>query len=139
MKNLKTVCMLFIVALALSSFTPLPAIFFAKNSTTTNMLSFLVSWQKESVDFGNITQAKPVTANFEFTNMGNEPLLVSDVVASCGCTASSYSKAPILPGKSASITVTYNAANLGAFNKTVTVNFNDAGLKKILYIKGTVK
>ncbi len=131
--------MLAIVAIALMSFTPTPAIFCTKNSTTTNMLSFLVSWQNESIDFGNIAQAKAVTTNFVFTNMGDEPLLVSDVVASCGCTASSYSKAPLLPGKSASITVTYNAANLGAFNKTVTVNFNNAGLKKILYIKGTVK
>ena len=80
--------MLAIVAIALMSFTPTPAIFCTKNSTTTNMLSFLVSWQNESIDFGNIAQAKAVTTNFVFTNMGDEPLLVSDVVASCGCTVS---------------------------------------------------
>jgi hypothetical protein len=99
----------------------------------------IVSWQKEVYDFGNIKQAKAVITEFWFTNTGDEPILVSDVVPSCGCTASDYSRAPILPGKNASIKVTFSANNLGAFNKTVTVNFNDLKLKSILTIKGTVQ
>ena len=98
-----------------------------------------VNWVKEAHDFGEIPQGKPVSVEFEFTNAGDAPLLIADVATSCGCTASDYSKEPIAPGKSSKIKVTYNAANLGAFTKTITVNFSDAEAKKVLNIKGTVK
>jgi hypothetical protein len=131
LKMIKTVFALSIAAFVQLSFTPKPAIL--KSTVTT------ISWEKESYDFGEIAQAKPVFTSFTFTNQGNEPILVSDVVTSCGCTASNYSKEPIMPGKSSSIKVTYNAANVGAFAKTITVNFNDVTAKKVLTIKGAVK
>lgn len=98
-----------------------------------------VSWVNDLHDFGEITKGKPVSVEFSFTNIGDEPLLVADVVTSCGCTASDYSREPIAPGKSSRVKVTFNAANAGAFSKAVTVNFHDAALKKVLNIKGTVK
>jgi hypothetical protein len=98
-----------------------------------------VSWIKESHDFGEIPKGRPVSIEFSFTNTGDEPLLIADVVPSCGCTASDYSKEVIAPGKSSKINITYNAALAGSFAKTITVNFQDAGLKKALNIKGTVK
>ena len=54
-----------------------------------------VTWAKDSHNFGEILQGKPVSVEFSFTNEGDEPLLVADVVTSCGCTASDYSKEPI--------------------------------------------
>lgn len=98
-----------------------------------------VNWVKEAHDFGEIPQGKPVSVEFAFTNAGDTPLLIADVATSCGCTASDYSKEPIAPGKSSKIKVTYNAASIGAFTKTITVNFSDAEAKKVLNIKGTVK
>lgn len=98
-----------------------------------------ISWVKESHDFGEIKQGKPVSVEFSFTNTGDEPLLIADVVPGCGCTAAGYSKEPVAPGKSSVIKITYNAATTGSFAKTITVNFQDAALKKVLYIKGTVK
>lgn len=98
-----------------------------------------VNWVKETHDFGEIPQGKPVSVEFEFTNAGDAPLLIADVATSCGCTASDYSKEPIAPGKSSKIKVTYNAAAIGAFTKSITVNFSDAEAKKVLMIKGTVK
>ncbi len=98
-----------------------------------------VSWAAEVHDFGEIAKGKPVSIEFSFTNTGDEPLLIADVVPGCGCTVPDYSKEPIAPGKSSSIKVTYNAATAGAFAKTVTVNFQEAALKKVLNIKGTVK
>jgi pectate lyase len=60
------------------------------------------------------------------------------VQGSCGCTATDYSKEPIAPGKKGYVTATYNAANMGAFHKTVTVTANtDAPV--VLVIKGEVK
>jgi hypothetical protein len=134
LKMIKTITALSITAFVLLSFKPAP--FFVKHMA---IKAAVISWEKESYDFGVIVQAKPVSASFTFTNKGNEPILVSDVVTSCGCTASDYSKEPIMPGKSSSIKVTYNAANIGAFSKSVTVNFSDASAKKVLVIKGTVK
>lgn len=98
-----------------------------------------VSWVNDTHNFGEIPKGKPVSIEFSFTNTGDEPLLIADVVPSCGCTASDYSKEAIAPGKSSKINITYNAALVGSFAKTITVNFQDAGLKKVLNIKGIVK
>jgi hypothetical protein len=139
MKSIKTLSAITIAAFMLMSFFPAPA--FIKNNLIEKKSpqAVKVRWEKESYDFGDIEHAKPVTVNFTFSNQGDEPILVSDVVTSCGCTASDYTKEPILPGKSSSVKVTYNAAAIGAFTKKITVNFNDPTLKKVLMIKGNVK
>ena len=98
-----------------------------------------VLWVTESHDFGEIPQGKPVSVEFNFTNTGDEPLLIADVKTSCGCTASDYTKEPVAAGKSSKIKVTYNAAAIGVFTKAITVNFSDAASQKVLTIKGTVK
>jgi hypothetical protein len=138
MKQIKTLSIIAITCIALMSFTSLSMV---NNQTIVNASdSFIkVAWAKESHDFGEIPQGKPVSVEFAFTNTGDAPLLIADVATSCGCTASDYSKEPIAPGASSKIKVTYNAANIGAFTKTITVNFSDAEAKKVLMIKGTVK
>ena len=97
------------------------------------------SWAKDSHDFGEIPKGTPVSVEFSFTNTGDAPLIIKDVVTSCGCTASDYAQEPIMPGKSSKIKVSYNAATVGAFTKTITVNSNSAEASKVLHIKGTVK
>ncbi len=128
MKHIKTIAF---IAIAICSFT---LISFKTVDTIVK-----VSWVKDSHDFGEIPQGKPVTVEFSFKNEGNEPLVVEDVQTTCGCTASDYTKEPIAPGKSSKVKVTYNAAALGAFTKTATVRFSDASINKQLNIKGTVK
>ncbi len=135
MKQIKMIAIIAIASVSLMSFTvgeKQSTAYFAYNMAKIN-------WIKESHDFGDIPKGKPVSIEFSFTNTGDEPLLIADVVPSCGCTASDYSKEPIAPGKSSNIKITYNAASVGSFAKTITVNFQDAGLKKVLNIKGTVK
>ncbi len=90
-------------------------------------------------EFGSIPQGTPVTHVFTFKNAGKEPLVLSSVQASCGCTTPEWPKEPVLPGASASIKVTYNAANPGDFTKTVTVVSNAASSPTILTIHGDVK
>jgi hypothetical protein len=89
-------------------------------------------------DFGELTQSSPATASFLLTNDGNEPLLISSANASCGCTNLSWPKDPILPGKSVTISATYNAAAIGNFIKTVTVRTNASEQPVMLEIKGKV-
>lgn len=89
-------------------------------------------------DFGEIAQGIPKTAEFKLTNEGKEPLIIQSARASCGCTNLQYSQEPILPGKSTTISATYNAAAVGAFTKTITVTTNADPNPVVLQIKGTV-
>lgn len=137
MKQIKTlaIAVVAISSVALMSFTAASI----SNEVSAAYNINKVTWVKEAHDFGEIPQGKPVSVEFAFTNAGETPLLIADVATSCGCTASDYSKEPIAPGKSSKIKVTYNAANMGAFTKSITVNFSDTEAKKVLTIKGTVK
>ena len=85
-------------------------------------------------DFGKIPQGKPVTHIFEVVNTGSEPLQIENVQASCGCTTPKWEHDPIAPGASKKITVGYNAAANGPFEKTITV-FYDSGKSKQLLLK----
>lgn len=89
-------------------------------------------------DYGNIDQGIPKTAEFTLTNNGDEPLLISYAKASCGCTNLKYSNEPILPKKSTTISVTYNAAAPGPFIKTITIQTNASETRVVLQIKGIV-
>src|SRR4051812_13938902 len=91
---------------------------------------------EETHDFGKIPQGKPVTYVFKFTNIGTEPLIISAVEPTCGCTAADYTKTPVLKGQSGSITLTYNAAGIGGFTKTATVRSNARTPVKVLTFKG---
>lgn len=135
MKKISSLLLIAATSFAAMSFTrPQPAVLQASQP-----LTLKVAWTEEVHDFGTIPQGKPVSYAFSFTNTGDEPVIIAEVHTSCGCTASDYTKEPIAPGKSSTIKVTYNASAKGAFNKTVTVDFQDASLKKVLNIKGSVE
>ncbi|WP_084523952.1 DUF1573 domain-containing protein [Adhaeribacter aquaticus] len=97
-----------------------------------------LQFEKETHDFGNIAQGVPATYEFKFKNVGNQPVIISNVQASCGCTTPEWTKTPILPGKTGSVKAQYNAASMGAFNKSVTVTSNASNSSLVLFIKGTV-
>ena len=60
-------------------------------------------------DFGTIQELDgPVSHTFTGENRGDKPLVILDVVTSCGCTVPRFSKRPILPGEKTEITVTYD-------------------------------
>lgn len=91
-------------------------------------------------DYGEIKKGGDGNCEFTFTNVGNEPLILSNVRASCGCTTPSWTKAPVMPGKTGTIKVRYNTNNIGGFSKRVTVNSNSTTTPTVtLTIKGTVK
>jgi hypothetical protein len=89
-------------------------------------------------DFGNIPQSHPRAATFAVTNTGKHPLVIYAAEAGCGCTTPEYPKAPIAPGKTGEIKVTYDAKELGRFSKTVTVYHNGENGMDVLEIKGMV-
>jgi len=95
-------------------------------------------FEKETYDFGKIPQGKPVSYEFKFTNVGTEPLIITKVESSCGCTIPKYTNAPIKPGEAGSISVTFNAAQAAPFSKSVTIRSNAKTPLKSIYIKGEV-
>src|SRR6195952_5810125 len=76
-------------------------------------------FNEEKHDFGKIPQGTPVTTIFEYTNIGKEPLILSDVKPTCGCTIADYTKTPVLAGEKSMIKITYNSAAVAPFYKTI--------------------
>jgi Protein of unknown function (DUF1573) len=96
-------------------------------------------FEKETYDFGKIPQGKPVSVDFKFTNVGEEPLIISNVEPTCGCTIADYTKTPVKKGESGFVKLTFNAAVVQpSFAKAVTVKSNARTPVKLLYIKGEV-
>ena len=97
-----------------------------------------IVFDTETIDYGQIEKGSDGVRVFEFTNTGNEPLIVSDVKSSCGCTVPSKPKAPVAPGAKSSIKVKYDTKRVGKIRKTVTVYSNADTPIKALKIKGEV-
>jgi len=133
MKTIKIT--LFAAVLGLMSFTVLPS---KSVETAIETSASAVTWKSEMIDLGEIPQNKPKNINFEFTNTGKSTVIITDVKAACGCTATEYTKTPVKPGETAKVVATYNAAAKGAFTKTVTVTTNAETTPKVLSFKGTV-
>ncbi len=92
----------------------------------------------ETYDLGKVKQNVPATATFVVTNIGKEDLIIAQANPTCGCTISDYTKSPIAPGKTGVIHATYNAANLGHIDKTLTVKFDGADDIKFIKLTGEV-
>ena len=97
-----------------------------------------MKYKNEEHTFGTIPEGPSVSYDFEFKNIGKDPIILSNVQASCGCTTPTWPKEPIAPGKSAKITATYaTQGRPGQFTKTITVTSNVG--TKVLKISGNVE
>jgi len=84
-----------------------------------------IAFAERSFDFGEITQGDRVEHVFEFENIGNEPLILSDVRTTCGCTAPEWPREPIAPGQKSQVRVVFNSTGkMGMQNKVITVMSN---------------
>ncbi|OKL38583.1 DUF1573 domain-containing protein [Pontibacter flavimaris] len=94
----------------------------------------------ETHDFGIIAEGTQATHVFKVRNEGNEPVVLPSVQASCGCTTPTWTKKPIMPGDTGTITAVYNSAGRpGPFHKSITVYSNNSVQPQhVLYIKGEV-
>ena len=100
--------------------------------------SDVAKFKSETIDLGKIQQGNPSTAVFSVANIGMEPLIIEAANPTCGCTIGDYTKEPISNGKAGTIKATYNAANVGAFEKHLTVKFAGVDEVKSITIKGEV-
>lgn len=121
--------------IALVAFALISTIGFAQNGPKIEFEA-----KDNTIDYGKVNKNDNGSRDFIFTNTGNAPLIISNVLSTCGCTVPTKPEEPILPGKKGKITVKYNMA-LGPIRKTLTVESNAVnyeGGRVALKIKGEV-
>ena len=76
-------------------------------------------------DFGDVNQGETVEYLFDFKNNGNIPLIIQNVLTTCGCTAPEWPKNPIQAGESGQIKVVFDSSSkIGRQNKVITIRSN---------------
>lgn len=110
--------------------------------TSFGQLGPKIEFRTTTHNFGEIlVGAKDVTCDFVFVNTGDEPLMITNAKATCGCTVPKYTKTPVMPGESGTVSITYTstrAASANPFGKTVTITTNGTPERVGLTIKGHV-
>ena len=97
-----------------------------------------IEFKTDTIDYGTIEKGSDGVRVFEFTNTGDEPLIISQVKSSCGCTIPKKPKDPILPGQTGEIEVKYDTNRVNPIRKTITVISNAETPTVALKIKGLV-
>ena len=110
-----------------------------KSETQSDKKKPVLVFEKVLHDFGNVEYDGNGTCEFVYKNTGKEPLILSNVQASCGCTIPEWSKEPLKKGGTAVIKVKYDTKRQGSFTKTITVTSNAKNQTEVLTIKGNVK
>jgi hypothetical protein len=100
----------------------------------------IMTFAKESHDFGQINEGDKVVFDFFFTNTGKSALIISNATATCGCTVPEYPKQPLAPGKTGIIHVVFNSTGKsGMQNKIITLTTNTFKGNEELHLVGNVK
>jgi len=98
----------------------------------------IAKFTTETISLGKIKQGVPTKGVFTVTNISNQALIIEQANPTCGCTISDYTKEPIAAGKTGVINATYNAANVGHFDKHLTVKFAGIDEMKSITLTGDV-
>ena len=99
-----------------------------------------ITFVERTHDFGNIApDGGPVHYDFEFTNTGSSPLVISEVATYCGCVSGEFPLKPVKPGKKGHVKITYDpSGKSGAFTQTATVVSNASNAYARVTISGNV-
>ena len=99
-----------------------------------------IAFEESEHDFGTFSAEKDSlqTHVFTFKNTGDKDLVILHAASGCGCTRPIYTKTPVKPGATGTITVTYNGKGQipGYFRKSVTVYSNDPRSYVRIFIRG---
>lgn len=97
------------------------------------------TFEETEHDFGRLYEGETVSFSFKFKNSGKSDLIIAEVSTSCGCTVPSYDKAPIRPGESGTIKVSFNSRGRKGFqSKNIVVVANTQPNTTMLRIKAQV-
>lgn len=111
-----------------------------ESSAEANSLSNAkISFETPSHDFGTITEGEQVSHAFKFTNTGTDPLQITAVNVSCGCTVASKPVGMVGVGQSDEIVINFNSSGkVGVNKKTVAVLSNAQNPSEVLTFTATV-
>ena len=112
--------------------------FFSFSQSAAKKAEDMVKFKELRHDFGKIKQGVPVTHDFEFTNIANEPVIVENATASCGCTTPVWPQQPIMKAKTDKIKAGFNAAAAGPFEKTIFIKLKGIDARYEQKIAGEV-
>jgi len=98
-----------------------------------------IEFDKVTFDYGTLEIGDVKTGVFTYTNVGNKPLVLFDVIVSCDCTEVEWQKEPVMPGKTGVIKAIYTAKTAGLISKQITVQSNAQTDRVRLQMKGDVK
>ena len=111
----------------------------SSNTNNSKTSAAELTFKEKEHDFASIEQMCDATYAFEFKNTGKDPLIISNVGTSCGCTVPNWTKDPVNKNKTGIIKATYDTKRIGPFTKTLNVTSNAKNTPVTLTIKGTVK
>jgi hypothetical protein len=135
MKKVLPLVLTFIFFAAMQGFAQQP------ESQNSNVVGPKIKFEETTFEFGEIEEGTYAKHIFTFTNIGDRPLLLKEVKPACGCTASEWTREPVMPGETGNVTAVFNSRGYGGrtFHKSVTVttNLNENG-QIILFFKGSV-
>lgn len=109
-----------------------------QNNPEANPNAPVITFDKTVHDYGQVPYNGDGKCQFTFTNTGKEPLILTNVRSSCGCTVPKWPREPIMPGESEVIHVDYKTNRIGTINKSVTIQSNASNDVVRLRITGTV-
>ena len=118
----------------MKTFGTLLVVFFISFSINAQEFKF----EEETINYGKIEKGSDKERVFVFSNVGDEPIVISRIQSSCGCTIPKKPEAPIMPGEKGEIKVSYDTNRLGGFSKSITVFSNAKEGNKVIRIKGMV-
>ena len=108
-------------------------------AATTKTAGAQIKFTEEKYDFGSIKQGDVVDHVFKFKNTGTQPLVISNIGVSCGCTTPSWTKEPVQPGKMGTISAKFNSAGkMGMQTKVLTIESNSAAGASTATLTGNV-
>lgn len=100
----------------------------------------IMKFSEKTYKFGTITEGDKVEHKFFFTNVGNKPINVKEVSATCGCTYPSHPFVPIKPGEKSYIGVTFNSKGKEGKQRPKVTVITDSDLGTFsLYMDGKVE
>lgn len=98
-----------------------------------------IVFEQSTIDMGKLLWKTPATATFRFTNKdGRQPLNIRNVDAGCGCLRVEWPKQALSKGAKGEISVTYDAAMLGHFDRYIEVYSNQGEKPVRIRLKGHV-
>ncbi|RFP64712.1 DUF1573 domain-containing protein [Hymenobacter lapidiphilus] len=99
-----------------------------------------IQFEETKYEFGAVKTGDVVEHVFKFKNVGTQPLFISNIGVTCGCTTPEWTREPIMPGKSGTVVAKFNTAGkYGMQNKVLTVESNSVGGNAMVAIIGDVK